>query len=135
VTPANQVKDFNAGIAPSGLFWTVPIPRSAVRLGPGRLSYRLNRFPVREHGHVANALAGGPSRPALAWFDIRWFSPQKRYVARDATNRFTWDFQTTKASAQWYAEEEGFSFRSDPARTSHEVIAAVGRERNGVFFK
>ena len=135
MVPPSQLKDFNAGIAPSGLFWTVPIPQSAVRLDRGRLSYKLNRFPVREHGNVAVALAGGPSRPALAWFDVRWFSPQKRYVARDETNRFKWDFQTTKASAEWHAQEEGFSFRSDPARTSHEVIAGVGREVNGVFFK
>ena len=82
-----------------------------------------------------SVLHNGP-RPvrARASFVMQWFDVKRRFRMRDAANDFAGRFVETDASIFWSAEEEGFTFVSEPPDKSKAVFAILGRERNGVFF-
>lgn len=137
MSPETQVHDFNPGITPSGLFWTIPVPDHAVAVDPKRHTARmhLTDVEVQDQGTIAAALAREPGVPALASFDVRWSGVLAVQPVRDTTNQFEAIFVLNTATAEWTAQEEGFAFVSDPADTSSSVFAEFGVERNGIFFR
>ena len=70
----SQIHDFNPGIEDNGLFWTSRInPRSVLaNPGSGRASMRVRNLASRDFHDLGNALAEGPSLPAVVSFDIQW---------------------------------------------------------------
>ena len=52
----------------------------------------------------------------------------------DPVHRFTGRFRLSAVQIEWTADAPGFHFVSDPASSTHNVKAVIGRERNGVFF-
>src|SRR5260370_6690672 len=74
VVPANQIHDFNPGIAASGLFWTIRVPDESVEvdLEDATASMDLNDVEVRDFGTIVNSLMHGPSVPADVSFHVRW---------------------------------------------------------------
>lgn len=90
---------------------------------------------VEDSKTIDNALARGPSTPAVVSFDTVWHGVKEVQRLRDTTNHFAGTFILDSAQAAWSATEEGFSFESDPAETSTTVFAELGFERNGVFFR
>ncbi len=52
----------------------------------------------------------------------------------DSVHRFTGRFRLADAQIEWSAQAPNFHFQSDPASTTVNVKAVIGRERNGVFF-
>jgi hypothetical protein len=131
-----QLHDFNAGIAPSGLFWTIRIPDHAVKvdLKSGTATYQLDGVRVVDNYNIALALAGGPGVPAVGSFEARWKVKGPVRKVRDEANTFVGDFRDGTATMRWEAHTANASFVSDPANTSSTVIAMMGRERNGKFF-
>ena len=91
---------------------------------------------IEDYGDLLNALEDGPSKEAVVSFDVRWnnkiATTQRRNAAPD--EQFVGLFTQTDAKVEWSASEQGFTFHSDPAETSHVVYAEVGEERNGFFF-
>jgi hypothetical protein len=87
-----------------------------------------------DSGNLENALTGGPEVPARASFDARWQTLLASRFVEDRENDFGARFLQTEATIAWRATRPGFRFVSDPAATSRTVFAAIGRERNGVFF-
>jgi hypothetical protein len=136
LAPANQIHDFNPGIAPSGLFWTIRVPdeRVDVDLEDATASMNLSDLEIRDFFTLTNALQGGKSVHADASFHVRWSGVTNRVKLRDATNQFTGNYIEDTATINWSAQEAGFKFVSDPANTSTTVFAEIGHERNGVFF-
>jgi hypothetical protein len=132
----NQIHDYNPGIASNGVFWTIAIPDGAVDVNPGkgRARFAMRDVAIPDYGDFVNSILRGPSTPAVASFDVRWKDIQSRYNTRQPDWGFAGEFVTTKASIEWSAEQEGFSFHSDPASASITDYAIVGHERNGVFF-
>jgi len=124
-----HIHDFNAGIPPSGLFWTAPVPLSSVEIDLGR---------VRASFHVANfALLDtipSPNPAATVSFDMEWSVKTADLKVRDFVNGFGGDYRECSATIAWTAQEPGFTFASDPASTSTTRFAEIGRERNGKFF-
>jgi hypothetical protein len=78
---------------------------------------------------------GGPSDPAVVSFEMVWAGHGQATVQTDGST-FSYDSVISSATVEWSAlnEATGMRFQSDPASTSHSEFAAVGHEKNGVFF-
>lgn len=136
MAPTNQIHDFNPGIAESGLFWTIGVPdeRVEVDLGDATASMSLSNAEVSDFFSIPNALMHGKSLPADASFRMHWQGVKSRVHLHDPVNHFDAMLIEDSATIQWSAREEDFLFVSDPEETSTTVFAAIGQERNGVFF-
>jgi hypothetical protein len=134
----SQVNDFNPGIAASGLFWTVAVPDDSVDVHPGAgtASFALANFHTRDFHTVGNSVAGGPSDPALVSFAMHWSGQGESVVQTDGST-FSFDSVISSVTIEWSAlnQTTGMSFQSDPAASSQSEFAAVGHEKNGVFFR
>ncbi len=132
-----QLHDYEPGIRPNGVFWTVPIsPRSVrVDLRRGTASFKLQNYPIRDFHTFEYSLTSGSSLPARVSFDIEWLGPTTPFRVDKADQQFRGDFRQGRVTAQWSSRQEGFSFQSAPAHATSSVFAAVGHERNGVFHK
>ena len=133
---ANQRHDFSPGIPASGLFWTQAIPQDSVEVhfGDGVASVKVSDLAEEDAGNVLNALQGGPTKPATVSFEMRWAATGQPMALTDPVHQFTGEFFVSDLTIQWSAKGEGFAFESDPADTSVNLRAVLGRERNGVFF-
>lgn len=124
-----HIHDFNPGIAPSGLFWTAPVPTSSVEIDLGR---------VRACFHVANFplldTIPSPNLASTVSFDMEWSAKKADVKVSDLVNGFAGEYSECSATIAWTAQEPGFSFASDAASTSTTRFAEIGRERNGRFF-
>jgi hypothetical protein len=79
-------------------------------------------------------LSDGNSVDATVSYRIRWSEDGTPLTIDDGKN-FHFQGRQTKGFISWSAHEVGFSFQSDPARTTVTNFALVGRERNGVFYR
>jgi hypothetical protein len=132
----SQIHDFNPGIHPfpSGLFWTLALPKSAValNLGQGTASYRMTNLALEDYGDINNALSDGASVPATVSFDVEWSGVVERGTTSDASNRFDLSFVRTGASIQWSGSSSIGSFTSSAVTKVN--FAQIAHETNGVFF-
>jgi len=137
--PTQQAHDWEPGILPSGLFWTIPITPAAIIVNPmsGTATLRASNLSVPDYGNFFNAISPAPDPPPVpshVSFEVTWpghgavtdidddvFDFSGRYVISDATIAFT-------------ARNDGSSivYQSNPdGQISFD--AGVGRERNGIF--
>jgi hypothetical protein len=135
------VHDFNGGIRPSGLFWTVDLPDEAFRFT------RNGRHAVLQAKHVPvvdsfTFLPIPPVNviPATVSFKVRWEATGPLMelgsgTAVPPTDRaaFLGRFREARATGSFSGRELGFSFKSDPGASSDLGFAELGRERNGAF--
>jgi hypothetical protein len=107
-----------------------------VKPAAGRAELEVEDIDIEDYHDLVNALKDGPSDPARASFEVRWFRKiQTRHIVNPAMDQqFEGTFTQTHAQVEWSARKKGFAFQSDPASTSQVVYAEVGEERNGVFF-
>lgn len=137
----DQIHDFNPGIAPSGLFWTVRLPDDSVDAHPGagRASMEATNLPLEDDLTIERALFGTePPIPTHASFDVRWTGVEDRDRLRNREDDFSLDLLVeTSATIEWSASHDdgSFSFVSGPAEASETVFALLARERNGAFFR
>jgi len=131
----DQIHDYNPGIAPNGLFWTMPISPDAIDVNPGKGRARLSArdLPMPDFGDFVNSILSGPSEPATVTFDVRWFDVLERHNQKEPDWGFAGEFVVTRASIEWSSHQNGFEFQSDPAEASITDYAIIGNERNGVF--
>jgi hypothetical protein len=148
--PSVQVHDFEPGIAPSGLFWTIPIAPWAIEVDPGRGRARLRaeRVAVSDFHDFFNAVGLSsppiPPVPSHVSFDVRWPGSGDRQKIRDETFGFTGHYVTSATTISFTASNDhgGMIYRSDPNGQYNPTVdqggagsPAVGLERNGVFFR
>lgn len=72
-----QVHDFNAGIAPNGVFWIVQAPNDTVKISDHTLTIHLKNVAVVDQGFFPG---GTGTPPAKVSFDI----PIQKKKARSA---------------------------------------------------
>jgi hypothetical protein len=136
------VHDFNGGIRPSGLFWTVDLPDRAFRFTRSGRHATLEAEDVP----VVDSFTFVPIPPvnvipATVSFEVRWDAtgPLMELGSGSAvppTDRaaFLGRFREARATGSFSGRELGFSFESDPGASSDPLgFAELGRERNGVF--
>ena len=145
--PTRQHHDWEPGIAQSGLFWTIPIPASAINVDPGSGQARLHAtsLPLTDYHDFFNAvLGGGPTPiPSHATFDIHWSGNGDRTKIRDNTFGFLGEYTTGNTTITFTTTDDNnnVTYTSDPTGQYNPTPAqggagspAVGHERNGVFF-
>lgn len=138
--PFQQVHDWEPGIAPSGLFWTVPFSPSAITVNPntGVARLRARNVAVGDFHDFFNSIADPPSPapvPSHVSFDVHWAGGGEQVPIHDDIFGFSGNFVGSDARITFTASDDNDSvvYRSDPdGQTSFG--AGVGRERNGVYF-
>jgi hypothetical protein len=137
--PSQQLHDWEPGIEPSGLFWTVPFPRSAMDAAPGAGTARLRAasLPVDDYHDFFNAIAEEPTgvRASHVSFDVRWLGGGDRMNVRDADFGFVGQFVAGEATIDFSCRDDDSPvIYTSVAEGQSTVGAGVGHERNGVFF-
>jgi hypothetical protein len=139
-----QLNDFEPGIEPSGLFWTIPIDSDALSVHPqtGVARYHQRNLVLNDYHDFFNAVAPDPDPtkvvPSVVSFDARWEPNGDDVVhTRDPDFRYEGRFVPTKATISFTVRHRNgdFAARSDPGEVTSVLVSAVGRERNGVFFR
>ena len=133
-----QIHDFNGAVAPSGLFWTVPLPEDAVVVS---LDGRQLTVAVQDLAVVDDVLRPVPfTVPATVSYRIDWKGKkaQKRRgrglkVTPTDPAAFLGRFRKAKATGTFAGTIDGFSFQSDTVTLAKSRFALVGTERNGTF--
>ena len=118
------------------MFWTIRVPddRVEVDVDGARASINLRDVDVGDYHDVLSALSGGPSVPSNVSFHIHWSGVKQRVHLHDNQKKFDAQLIVDTATMGWSAHTKDFKFESDPENTSTTIFAAIGRERNGVFF-
>jgi hypothetical protein len=136
------VHDFEPGIfPPSGLFWTIPVPPSAVDINPGRgrARFRMDNVALPDFHDFFNAVGfGSPpidTVPSHVSFDVVWHGRGERLKVRDTVFDFGGTFVGGDATVTFSASNDGagVTYRS-VADGQHTVSAGAGHEFNGAFF-
>jgi hypothetical protein len=99
--PTGQAHDFEPGILPSGLFWTVPISGSAISRQParGRARFAESDIAIPDFHDFGNAASPSPTRlPAHVTFDVRWTRAGAAQQISDATSGFAGQFIPSSAT-------------------------------------
>ena len=95
--PGDQFHDFNPGIKPSGLFWTVAFDPSTFDSipGQGRARLKVPNMAMPDYHDIFNAVLGGSSVPGHVAFEVTWAGGgAARFLARRSIT-----YQSTKPIA------------------------------------
>jgi hypothetical protein len=144
---AQQIHDYAPTIAPSGLFWTMPLdPNSLeVEFNSARASMHVDGLSVPDAHDLANSLTHGQGLasigippiapvPANVSFDVEWFGEIDRGTVVNESQNFRGNFIKTGSTIKWSSVQDGFSFESEDPDPTRSFGATIGREQNGVFF-
>ena len=134
--PANQVHDFHPPIAPSGLYWVVPVAEHGLTISPNGNTFTLEMQNVPVVDQSRWPALDSIATPARMSFKMVWKSTGEAVKYEDPSKHFR--FVGTRASCQLEAKVEvpsiGFSWRSDPLETSRCDFAIIGEEANGRYY-
>jgi hypothetical protein len=145
--PTHQQHDWEPGIAPSGLFWTIPIPAWSIDYdaGTGEARLRASNLAVTDFHDFFNAVQGGgpDPMPSHVSFEVRWAGHGDRRKIRDEDFGFAGHYVTGPATIRFRAADDGagVTYTADrggqynpDASQGGPGSPAVGHERNGIFF-
>lgn len=130
--------DFNGGILPSGLFWTLDVRKSSVDF---KMDNRRAVLHVKNLCVIDTFQILGPNdTPATVDFRIKWEASGPA-VQRGLGNTvpptdpaaFLGEIAPAVSTASFSGEEIGFAFESEGASSSPQGYAQIGTHRNGVF--
>lgn len=123
---------------PSGLFWTIQLPDSALQMSADGTKATLHAqdVPVVD----SYQFGGANSVPARVTFDISW-EARGAAVARGKgasakkTDQaaFSGKFSPARATGSFSGSGPGFSFSTTPGASTDRSFAEMGTERNGSF--
>ena len=135
--PANQIHDFHPPIAPSGLYWVVPVPANGLTIRNNGEVFTLEMKDVPVVDQPRWPALDSAATPARMTFKMVWKSTGEAVVYDDPARQFR--FRGTRATCQLEAHVEvpsiGFSWKSDPLERSRADFAIMGEETNGRYYK
>lgn len=133
-----QIHDYNGGIPPNGLFWTVALPPGAFAMSEEGRRARLQLQGISTIDSFV--FAGANSTPAELDISVRWeaIGPAEELGSGNnvpATDpaAFLGRFRTAHATGMIGGIELGYGFRTAARATSNLGFAELGLERNGSF--
>ena len=142
-----QIHDYNVHVDRNDVFWMIPVQHDAVKVDFDSAQARLQvrGLDVFDDHDLANSLTQGlgiPSPPipgvfpvlAKASFDVEWNGATAMANIRNTSQNFEGMFFATNTTIAWSAEQEGFTFESEPPDPARNLISVLGREKNGRFF-
>jgi hypothetical protein len=135
----SQVHDFNPGILPNGVLWTIPLPADNVQanLATGYGSLFAKGLKIGDGVTIPESLSrneGGPLKPATVSFNVTWSDPTATKQITDPKLGFAGTFLETMSAIWFSAETDDFAFVTDPPETSKGLFGWLGYEVNGEFF-
>jgi hypothetical protein len=136
-----QITDYNPGIKPSGLFWTMALDASAFKAVPGQGTavYRAEHLPMPNFGTFENSVSPNPTWvPGHVTFEVTWAGGGGATKIRNDDFDFGGNFVTGPATITFTASDDAPGspvYTSDAAGQSNPLSPGVGHERNGVFFQ
>ena len=135
----DQVHDFEPGIRPSGLFWTIPITPSAITVNriTGTASLHVTNLAVPDYGNFFNAISPAPDPapvPSHVSFEVTWPGHGEVREIDDEVFDFSGRFVVSDATIAFTArnDDAGVTYQSNPGGQI-SFDAGVGSERNGIF--
>lgn len=135
---STQIHDFNGGIPPNGLFWTVALPHEAFSMSHGGRHAHLHVPRIATIDSFV--FAGANSTPAELDISVRWEATgplQERGSGASVPDTdpaaFLGMFRTAKATGRFAGVELGYGFKTEGKATSDLGFAELGFERNGSF--
>ncbi len=133
-----QIHDFNGGIPPNRLFWTVAIPVGAFSMSHDGRRARLHLQGLSTIDSFV--FAGANSTPAELDISIRWEATgpveelgSGNHVPDTDPAAFSGRFRTAHATGTFGGIELGYGFATHGRATSRLGFAELGFERNGSF--
>lgn len=131
----HRIHDLHPSIAPTGLYWVVPVPDGGLKVSQdGRsATLTLERVAVVDQPNYPNP---EPTRPATMSLRMVWTAQPEPLHFKDVTKSF--EVQGFRATTQGEFSVEipslGFRWKSDPLETSSAAFGLIGTERNGAYF-
>jgi len=132
------VHDFNGGILPSGLFWTVNVKGAVdIKVDSQRAILHVRNLPVID----SFQFFGPNDTPGLVDFHVEWRATgpavphgKGATVAPTDPGAFLGEIAPAVSTGRFSGSEFGFEFESiRRARTSPRGYAQIATERNGSF--
>jgi hypothetical protein len=129
------VHDFNAGINPNGLFWTVQLHPGSFWIDEGGARLHADRVPVIDSFQFGGAF----NVPAVVDLDISWdrMAPLEPHGAGQSVPKtdpgaFLGRFATARSRATFSGVGQGFAF-TGRGSTAYSGYGEIGFERNGSY--
>lgn len=140
-----QLHDFSPGILPSGVFWIVKVPDSAVQITDDTLTIHLENVPEIDAFTFPPALGNGivpfSTSPVKVSFDITYMKTGNRRRVRptshDPLSPFSWAgemWDATNSGTFSMAYDDG-TFSASGSFSSNGNFGEMGTERNGSFVR
>lgn len=144
-----QIHDFNPGITPEGVFWTIPFAEdsvSGINFGDGKAGMQVTNLDIDDYFNLVNALLEQSGQtgnhtpaevPAHVTFDIKWRTVRDRFDVVNTAQGFAESVVLNESTVLWSAHADAadgapsFSFQST---SSTNVFSMLAMERNGRFF-
>lgn len=140
-----QLHDFSPGILPSGLFWIVKVPDSAVQITDDTLTIHLDNIPEVDAFTFPPALGNGISPIPLVSvkvsFDVTYrksgMSHRVYATSSDPLSPFHWAGKMWEAtnSGTFTVKYDDGSFSASGSFSSSGNFGEMGTERNGSFLR
>jgi hypothetical protein len=131
--------DFNGGILPSGLFWTLDVAKTAIdfKIGSRRAVLHVKNLPVID----TFQFFGPNDTPALVDLRVEWEATGPAVARGLGTtvpptdpSAFLGEFAPAVSRGSFSGGEIGFEFEANSgASTAPRGYAQLGTERNGVY--
>ena len=128
--------DLHPPIAPSGLYWVVPVPEQGLTLSADARTLTLEMRDVAVVDQPRWPALDSEATPARMSFKMVWKAdgPPVSYEDRARHFRFTGRKATCQMEAQVEVPSSGFSWKSDPLGSSRCDFAILGEEVNGRYY-
>ncbi len=118
---------------PSGLFWTAPIPVTAVTVDVDAATAGLSLAGFQVPDAAGSAVGAGTTDLEVLSMVMTWSGAGATLSVNDPMNGVGARYQECQATIEWSVAAAGFRFMSDPASTTVTRFAQLGEERTGVF--
>jgi hypothetical protein len=136
-----QITDYNPGIKPSGLFWTMAMDASAFEIipGKGKARFKVDNMPMPNFHDFGNSISPNPtSVPGHVSFEVTWTGGGGRARFRNDEFDYAAELVYGSATISFSASDDGGNevYTSDAAGqyVPWPWVPAAGKERNGAFF-
>jgi hypothetical protein len=134
--PANQFHDFHPPISPEGLYWVTPVPSTGLIFTNNGKTATLQMANVSIIDQPKWPAMDAETTPAVMDFKLVLHATDEPVTYEDPARQYR--FEGFKATAQLEAmfrvPSIGFSFKTDPLKTSTSDFAVMGFEANGKYY-
>ena len=116
------------------------MPPSAIEItgGSGRARFHMENVAIPDFTNFPNAISPSPDPapiPSHVTFDVIWHGGGDRLNVRDETFGVAGEYVGSEATISFAVANDGGPTFTSVASGQSNVGSAVGRERNGVYFR